>query len=316
MDYRNIFHPLREIRTKYYRSLYKSERFPIILQNDRKRAFNILWNSIYKRDFPWEHPATLNEKISWMSALTDTSTWSQLTDKYSVRKYVEGLGLSDILPQCFGIWNCVSDINYDFLPSSFVLKCTHDCASAIVIKDKRFINEEEINKKLSDHIATVYGYKSCEPHYTTIIPRIMAEELLADNSTFSSSLVDYKFFCINGHVECCMVCYDRKIEEGKATKDLYNVHPWKKMTWETSAFNQRQTNRKDVPCPPNLEVLISIAEQLSKGFPFVRVDLYDIMDEKPKVVFGEMTFTPHGGRLNCFSDEYQHVLGDKLNIPM
>ena len=39
-----------------------------------------------------------------------------------------------------------------------------------------------------------------------------------------------------------------------------------------------------------------IAKTLSKGFDFVRVDLYCYQKE---FYFGEMTFTPCSGKLNC-----------------
>lgn len=60
--------------------------------------------------------------------------------------------------------------------------------------------------------------------------------------------------------------------------------------------------------PDCLKEMISIASKLSKGFPFVRVDLYQI-NNKP--IFGEMTFMP--GTDIGFTYNFQMKLGQLIN---
>jgi hypothetical protein len=48
----------------------------------------------------------------------------------------------------------------------------------------------------------------------------------------------------------------------------------------------------DVKKPDNLSKLVDAAKCLSKEFPFVRVDLYDIDGE---IYLSELTFVPTGG---------------------
>ena len=55
-----------------------------------------------------------------------------------------------------------------------------------------------------------------------------------------------------------------------------------------------------------------IAEQLSKPFPFVRVDLYEI---NGKVIFGELTFTPTGGFAKWLTNECLRKFGDLISLP-
>ena len=40
-----------------------------------------------------KNPQDLNEKILWLKLFSDTTKWTELADKYKVRKYVESLGL-------------------------------------------------------------------------------------------------------------------------------------------------------------------------------------------------------------------------------
>lgn len=48
----------------------------------------------------------------------------------------------------------------------------------------------------------------------------------------------------------------------------------------------------EVEKPENLDVMISIAEELSKPHTFVRVDLYNV---NGVIYFGELTFDPGSG---------------------
>ena len=58
--------------------------------------------------------------------------------------------------------------------------------------------------------------------------------------------------------------------------------------------------------------MVEIAERISKGFPQVRVDLYNV---KGKIYFGEMTFTSFSGRNPHFTDEFQRMMGAKIVLP-
>ena len=58
--------------------------------------------------------------------------------------------------------------------------------------------------------------------------------------------------------------------------------------------------------------MMSFAEDLSKGFPQVRVDLYNIDGQ---IYFGELTFTSAGGHMNFYSDEVLPEMGKLTKLP-
>ena len=62
-----------------------------------------------------------------------------------------------------------------------------------------------------------------------------------------------------------------------------------------------EVDKNPVKRPDKLEEMISMAEKLAEGIPFVRVDLY-LADGK--IYFGEMTFTPATGVLFHFKDTF------------
>lgn len=316
-----LSHPIKSIKYRYNNRVYgkyvfRSPELKDIIDRDRKKAINILWWKHYHKEFPWKNPQTLNEKITWLSGASDTSLWTKYTDKFEVRKHVEELGLGHILTKCYGVWDRVEDIDFDSLPNNFVLKCTHDCGSTIIIRDKqKELDIPKITKFLNEHLAKIYGYDYVEPHYTKIKPRVMAEEVIPNlsNGIESHSAIDYKIWCVNNKAVAVMVLYDRYLgSEGVASAvlDLYDVKTWQPIRHNLSE-PYRKAKFKDIPKPNNYEEMIRIAELLSSGFPIVRVDLYNV---KGKIYFGELKFTSQGGRMNYYTDEFQYKIGRMINI--
>lgn len=63
--------------------------------------------------------------------------------------------------------------------------------------------------------------------------------------------------------------------------------------------------------PDNLTDMIKVAEELSKGFKFLRVDLYNV---KGRIYFGELTFYPAAGMGTFVPEEWDEKLGELLII--
>jgi hypothetical protein len=90
------------------------------------------------------------------------------------------------------------------------------------------------------------------------------------------------------------------------TYDLdWNAHP------EYSVFYNHYRMGKIIPKPKNFNEMIATAEKLSKPFPVVRVDLYNIGG---KIYFGEMTFTSLGGLMDFYTDEFQNLAGSLIDV--
>ena len=66
-----------------------------------------------------------------------------------------------------------------------------------------------------------------------------------------------------------------------------------------------------LPKPRDIEKAYAVADTLSRGFPFVRVDLY--LTEKG-VRFGEMTFTPAAALDNKRLPETDLMFGGMMEI--
>ncbi len=267
-----------------------------------------------------KNPRDLNEKIQWLKLFSDTTQWTQFADKYKVRKYVEQCGLGHILPQLYGVWRSPEEIDFKALPEKFVLKANHTYGRAVIVKDKSKINEITLRAQFNKWIKDRYGLISFEPHCWNIERRIIAEELLEDRkySNFSSSIIDFKFWCFHGEPYLVMLLYDRNnqiIGDSNRPRNSHVQACIYDLNWELRPEIISGSHAHDkplvIPKPESFDEMIHVAKLLSKPFPQVRVDLYEINN---KVYFGELTFTSLGGYMDYFSDELLLKMGSKIDL--
>ena len=166
-----------------------------------------------------------------------------------------------------------------------MLKTNHSGGNTGVIlcKDKNSFATQEalvrLKKSLRSNIYKLYR----EWPYKDVCKRVFAEELLEDEEGIN----DYKFYCFDGHVDSVLVCVDRQIGQPK----FYFFDE----NWKLRRYNKRGKEAPEdftLPKPLNVDRMFEIARMLSKGIPFVRVDLYNV---KGKIYFGELTFFPASG---------------------
>lgn len=128
-----------------------------------------------------------------------------------------------------------------------------------------------------------------------------------DSKKKVKALTDYKFFCFDGVADCVMVCTER--ETGDPKFYFFDKQ------WKLKRYNIRGKNAPEgftLPRPDCMDEMFALAEELSRGIPYVRVDLYCIDGQ---VYFGELTFYPASGfdaKLLRESDEYW---GELLKLP-
>lgn len=269
---------------------------------------NELHKNIVGYDINWKNPQTLNEKINWLKFYSDTSEWTRLADKYHVRDFVKSRIGNEVLVKLYGVWKRAKDIDFEKLPDKFILKTNHGAGTVIPVPDKSKVDKDEIRRRLNNWLKVRYGYTTVEPHYLRIKPLIIAEQLLENDSDFSSSLVDYKVYCFDGKPFCILVCTDRVISE-QSCFSYYDCN-WKAMP--EVLCDELIGTHKDIPKPECLDQLLDYASKLSKGFPQVRVDFYIV---KGKIYFGEMTFTSEGGYDGDVTKSFCLQMGSKITLP-
>lgn len=121
-----------------------------------------------------------------------------------------------------------------------------------------------------------------------------------------SELVDYKFMCFNGSVQCSFVCSNRRSGDGLCV-NFYDRE------WRAMPFCRHYPKREiEFEKPKQYKKMLEIAETLSREIPFVRVDLYDCNHQ---IYFGEMTFYPGNGVEEFTPDVWDERIGNWLKLP-
>lgn len=336
---------------KYLRFLINSEyRFKTL---DDRGFFNKMsderylkrqYRAIFHKRLDLKNPQTFNEKLQWLKLYDRKPFYTTLVDKYAVRQYIsDTIGGEFLIPLVGGPWRNFEEIDFDTLPNQFVLKCTHDSGGIVICRDKDKFNIEEARMKITRSLKRNYYLKGREWPYKNVPPRIIAEEYMKEGEDafflikrFSKcgkydddnrqlrnllpafvlqkqqGLLDYKFMCFDGQVKALF------LDVGVIGKGTGHAEEYFRNIYD-QAFNllpikeTRENYPVPIEPPVNYNAMVDIAEKLSKGFPHVRVDLYNI---DGKIYFGELTFFHGSGLTNHFEPpKWDYKFGGWIRLP-
>jgi hypothetical protein len=227
---------------------------------------------------------------------------TQCSDKYLVRNFVVDRGLGEFLVPLIGVYSNVDQIDFSTLPECFVLKTNNGSHTNIICESKECLDLTQARDNMNLWLGDWEGKVGREWSYYNIEPKIICEELLPKDNR--GDLVDYKFFCFDGEPHFLYVIEDRFLDDG-IKLGIYDTE-----------FNRISANRsdiapliRDVDMPKSFGEMLEIVRVLSKGFPHVRVDLYNI---EGKIYFGEMTFYDGSGYKGFIPDHFDLEVGSKF----
>lgn len=252
-----------------------------------------------------KNPRTYTEKLNWLKVNLKNENYSQLVDKYEVKKFVtERLGGEEHVIKTYGVWNNFDEIDFDKLPNQFVLKTTNGGGntSVVICRDKTMLNLDICRKKLKLVNGNHYLQTREYPYYN-LRPRIIAEEYI---STGDNELSDYKIFCFDGEPKFLFVGTERQKKGTEVKFDFFDID-FKHLPIK----NGHENSTHQIPRPKNYDGMLEIAKKLSYGFPHVRVDLYNV---NGKIYFGEMTFFHFAGFVPFEPEEWDYKFGEMLNL--
>ena len=260
-------------------------------------------------------PKRFTEKLQLYKLKYRNPDMLRCTDKYEVRSYVEEKGMGDYLIPLIGVYNKADEIDFDALPRQFVAKTTDGGGGnqVLMCKDKEKLEPEFFFTLLRKWMAAPKGLNAGrEWAYENNYPRrIIIEELISDNPKrkhqnkaidSEHSLLDYKIFCFDGTPKFLYI------------SDTPNHEiVFLDMDWNILPFGRTDYNPlKNIPAKPdNLTEIIDVAKRLSKDFPHVRVDLYNV---ESHVYFGELTFYTASGYIPFTPDSVDFELGKLFEL--
>lgn len=252
-----------------------------------------------------KNPKTFNEKLQWLKLYNRKAEYTQMVDKYEVKKYIkERLGEEYIVPT-IGVWDKFEEIEFKDFPEQFVLKCTHS-GGIIICKDKSEFNLEEARRKINDSMRKNYFLHGREWPYKNVRPRILAEEFVpnSNDEQGEDSLVVYKVFCFGGEPKLIQVIQNDKRKDESI--DYFDID------WKLLELKQNFPNSKiHLNKPDKFSEMLDLSSELSKGTPFLRVDWYVSMG---KLLFSEFTYYSDAGIAAFEPEEWDRKLGEWIEL--
>ena len=256
----------------------------------------------FNRRLNLKYPKSFTEKLQWMKIYDCNPLYTVISDKKRVKEYIKEIVGEEYIIPSLGCWDKVEDIQIDELPTRFVIKCTHDSRSTLLV-DKTTSNWRGIQNSIRSSLRKNYYFVTREWCYKNIVPKVIVEPFLQDRNGL---LWDYKFFCFDGKVRFFKIDFERFKNHRANYYDTFGNY----LDFGEAAL-PRDPNR-EVNMPEKLPEMIRIAEQLSSGFNFLRVDMYYVDGE---IKVGELTVYPGSGLLRYDPDEWDYKIGEYLSLP-
>lgn len=240
-------------------------------------------------------PVTFNEKIQTHKLFHRRSIYVLQSDKLAVRPWVAERVGAEVLNDIYWTGPDLEQARLSSLPDRFVIKANHACHTNLIVPNREELNWEEALRLTREWMVRDYSLMWAEWQYRWITPTLLIEKYLAGPD--GKSPADYKFFCFDGRVELVEYDSDRFGNHTRAMldRDFVNMN-----------FGLRVPRHEGpVSKPGCYDQMVEMAEILSKGEPFLRVDFYDM----GRPIFSELTLHPTAGVGHFDPMEYDEIVG-------
>lgn len=292
---------MKRIPRRFWKKFSKMKLFDHVPD---RFAVAIKYRNHFLKKLDLKNPQTFNEKLQWLKLYDRRPEYTTMVDKYRAKDYVASVIGEEYIIPALGAWKSFDEIDFDALPDQFVLKCNHGSGDVVICRDKASFDREAARRKLTKALEADYYLVSREWPYKNVDRLILAEQYLEDAETGDAR--DYKFFCFSGEVKCFKVDLDRFT--GRHAN-------WYDRDGQILPYGTRGAEPvydREVRLPEQLDEMMALAEKLSHGYPFMRVDFYYV---NGKIYSGELTFYPASG-LKPFTDmEWDRIMGSWLTLP-
>jgi hypothetical protein len=251
-----------------------------------------LYNKKFDKYFNLFFPSTFNEKINYRKLLDRRPIYTVLCDKIKAKDYVRKRLGEGRTPRTMHIYEHPNEFSPGDVTKKCVLKSNDGWGDAKILEPDDF-DSNEVEKTIKEMIEKDHFSWSREWGYYGVESKAFIEEFVRPENN-AKVPVDYKYYCFGGKTEMVEIITDR------ATGDMRSMY----------------TNRDGQPIdlvycsysetselPISIELfneLRDVAEVISQGFDFLRVDMYY---SEGNIMIGELTVYPSGG-LKHFKPDY------------
>lgn len=271
-----------------------------------ERYLSLLYRLTFGKKLNLEQPTTFNEKLQWLKLYDRRPEYTAMVDKVTAKELAAArIGAEHIIPT-LGVWDSVDEIDFDALPDKFVLKTTHDSGGVRIVDRRKDFDPAALRAFFDAHLRNNLYKSQREWPYKDVKPRILAETYMEDSKT--GELRDYKIFVFGGEAKAVHIATNRQNAEQPTAFDFFD-REFRHYDFRKGGYPNAET----LPGKPeHMDRMFELAERLSDGLPFLRVDFFEA---DGKVYFGEFTFYPGSGFSPFDPEKWDTVFGGWLKLP-
>jgi hypothetical protein len=269
------------------------------------------------------NPRTFSEKLCWRKIHDRNPLFPRVVDKVGLRRYVtETLGAARaqrLLVPLLHESRRPETIPFHTFPGSYVVKANHGSGMNQIVLAGAGIDPARLVARCREWLATPYGFYLHEWAYQKVERRILVEPLLANDG--GKPPREYKFQMFHGKCALVQVLHSRAWYDGvndfgdASMPTLTYFTPdwsWLDVSWKYYWLDAVFPVEPDQPPPAELDEMIALAEELSRPFDYIRVDLYATPDG---IKLGELTPYHLSGNAAITPVEFDYELGAKWRLP-
>lgn len=266
-----------------------------------EKFLKIMYYCKFNKKLDLDNPKTFNEKMQWLKLHNRKPEYTKMVDKYEAKQYAGSLLGTDIIIPTLAIWDSCEEIDIAVLPEQFVMKCTHDSHTVFICRDKNNFDLKGAIRKIKKAMKRNYYWVGREYPYKDVKPRIIVEKYLENNTT--DNLLDYKFYMFGGKLKIINVTerYNHQAAIDYYDSNFCHID----LSWSYPCSGKKRNK------PNTFKKMIDIAEKISIGIPFIRVDMYEVDN---KVFLGELTFFDGNGFDGIEPHSWDLQLGDWIDL--
>ena len=243
-----------------------------------------------KTEFILARVESFNEKVQARKIYDPNRELTTLVcDAWESRAWAASRIGWDCIPDAWGPWKSFDEIDFDVLPDSFVLRCSHCPDLSLEVKDRDTSSLDAARRQIEVWLSGNFAYT--EDHRTElrdIEPLVFAEELpTVDEEAYS-------LWCFGGEVQLIQPV-------GKSA--LYSAE-WKLKPYSCGVPDQKEADTR----PGNLAELVHVTTSVADGLDFVMVTMG--VCKNGRVLLRGLSVSPYAGFVNWRPASADFWVGD------
>ena len=245
-----------------------------------------------------ENPNTFSEKLLKRILDFNDPLYHVYGVKLFAQYFVQARAIKGLkLPQRLKVVNNLQESDFIEMPESFVVKSSFGSGLNEIVRDKASLDVDAVIKKFNEKITKVRNAQNRACRSNVII----FEEFIGDPKMGVPE--DYKFHCFNG-VAGDFTCFIQ-VDSNRFGDHRQTIFYQKFQTIEMT-FGGQVKHEFPPPAPLEIDGMLRICRELSRGFDYIRIDLFNTSNG---IYFGEITPFHQGAMAPISPYEWELRLG-------